>query len=631
MSRIVFISPYRDLSQVVMKISEEINIPLEYYEGVLEDVEPIINSLKGSAPDIFISRGGTATKISRVSNIPVVPMNTGPLDLLECCDEARQFSTHIILTSFGKPFIGTALLEKVLGIAITPLVFHSMPELRRKIEHLVGETDCCVVGGGPSVTYATELGIPSVFLRTNEETVKEALLRAKELADLRQNQKRHSSRLSAILNSVYDGVIAVDQEGKIEIFNGAAENILGLDRTKMEGHLVTETVANTALDQVLKTGKSEIGEIQQIGSVRIVTNRVPIRAGDRVIGAVATFQEVDRVVRLGQNLRKALSGREFRARFRFEDIIGKSKVLVERKELARRFARSDLTVLIYGESGTGKELFAQSIHQASRRFAKPFVAVNCGALPPNLLESELFGYEEGAFTGARKQGKHGLFEMAHGGTLFLDEIDSLSLEFQGRLLRVLQEGEVMRIGGDRVIPVDVRIVAATNTPPNRLLDERRIREDLFYRLNVLYLRIPSLAKRKEDIPLLAEHFLSRSENQHMLTWLPLISPWLMDYSWPGNVRELKNVMDRLTFFESDEEGKSFSPEKMLELVAPHLLAGKDDLIRSPDNLHDQVQQMEIEKIEKSIEQAGGMKKAAKQLGISRATLWRKLKGKQNPT
>lgn len=626
MSRIVFISPYRDLSLLAQTVARELGMEeVEFYEGWLEQAGQVIDALTGPPVDVFLSRGGTADYIARHYHAPVVPVNTGPFDIIECCLEARQYGTSVAITSFGKPFVGMRLLERVMGITITDVVFNTLEELKSKIADLAAVGNCCVVGGGPSVTYARECGLPSVFLRTSRETIQEALLRAAELARLHQEEKRKAYRLKAILDCAYDGIIAVDGQGKVEIFNAAAERIMGLAGSKVIGADVREAIPNTRLDEVLKTGRGEINEFQDIGEVRIVTNRVPVKDGDKVIGAVATFQEIARVVQAERRMRREIRGRRFQAHYTLDDIIGQSPVMVNARNLARSFAASDLTVFIYGPSGTGKELFAQGIHNASRRAGQPFVAVNCGALPPTLLESELFGYEEGAFTGAKRKGKHGLFELAHGGTIFLDEVDAMPVELQGRLLRVLQEREVLRIGGESVIPIDIRVIAATNKPPARLLAENMMRQDLFYRLNVLYLELPPLARHREDIPLLCEHFLGGRDDECMRSLLTGIMPYLYRYSWPGNVRELYNFTQRLNFFR-EKFDPSCHPRDFLSAVAPNIVEEIEQSGESPNgSLRAQVAARESDVILQVLAREGSVAKAAAALGIGKSTLWRKLK------
>ncbi len=513
-----------------------------------------------------------------------------------------------------------------MDITITELVFHSQADLEKLIADLSQEGDFCVVGGGQSVPEAQKNGLPAVFLRASRETIRETLLQAVEVARLRREEKRRAYRLKAILDSVYDGIIAVDADGKLEIVNPAAERMLNVKAGQSIGRQAKQVIPNSHLNEVLKTGKAEIGELQDLGNMQIVTNRVPIKDETEIMGAVATFQDASRLIQVEHRLRREMVKNRFVAKYRLEDIVGESPRLVETKEMAAKFALSDLTLLIYGPSGSGKEMFAQGIHSAGMRKRHPFVAINCAALPPTLLESELFGYDEGAFTGAKRKGKLGLFEMGHGGTVFLDEIDALPIELQGRLLRVLQEKEVLRVGGDTIIPVDIRVVAAANKLPHELVAAGKLREDLYYRLNVLYLEIPSLKERIQDIPLLCRHFLMTLQSEANLQYVEEFLPFLLRYDWPGNVRELVNFCQRLSFY---REGflQATDAEHLLQRIAPNMMAA---LAKKPrlEALPARVTEFEAQIIREAVQSAGSLRKAAEKLGVPKSTLSRKLKSKK---
>ena len=615
------ISPFMDLEAVARQVAKELNIPLEVYQGGMESARGIIEHLEGPEVDVFISRGGTSAHISRHCTVPVVNIATGLYDIMESCEEARKKSRNIAITSFGKPFVGMRLLEKAMDIVITEVVFHSLDDLEARIAELAEEGEFCVVGGGQSVPAAQKCGLPAVFLRASLDTIRDSLLKAAEVAKLRREEKRRAYRLKAILDSVYDGIIAVDAAGRLEIVNRAAERMLGIDAAAAIGCKAISVVPNSRLGEVLETGKAEIGELQDLGQVHIVTNRVPIKDETEVMGAVATFQDVSRVIQVEHRLRREMTRNRFVAKYELNDILGKSQAIVETREMAKHFAQSDLTVLIYGPSGSGKEMFAQGIHAAGNRRNHPFVAINCGALPPTLLESELFGYEEGAFTGARRKGKLGLFELAHSGTVFLDEIDALPIELQGRLLRVLQEKEVLRVGGETIIPVNIRVIAAANKPPHELVTTGKLREDLYYRLNVLYLEIPSLKDRLEDILLLCRYFLSLLKYDDPLPLLEELRPYLLRYAWPGNVRELYNFCQRLSFYRENILQHT-DVEKLLRKIAPDMLSVTISP-RNPICLEEQIQAYESRLIEEAVRETGSLRKAAEKLGVPRSTLARR--------
>lgn len=478
-----------------------------------------------------------------------------------------------------------------------------------------------------------------------------------------------SNEIEVILDAIREGLLAVDREGRITLFNQAAENIMGIPSRKVIGNEVHRVIPNTRLHIVLKTGKPEVNQRQQIGNTTILTNRVPVRDIDgTLIGAVAVFRDITEIIKLAEEitnlketqmllqeiinstqdaisvvddrgvgilintaytnltgldvedvirkpatvdiaegesvhmqvlrtrrpfkkvpmkvgsrckevvvdaapivvnevlkgsvavihdvsqihrLSRELEGakqliRRLEAKYIFEDIIGTSPGMCDAINFAKQVARTPATVILRGESGTGKELFAHAIHQASCRRGQ-FVRVNCAAIPESLLESEFFGYVEGAFTGARRGGRRGYFEEAKGGTLFLDEITEIIPSMQAKLLRALQEREIVRVGDNVPISVDVRVVAATNANLEKLVKEGRFRDDLYYRLNVVPIDIPPLRQRKEDVSLLVKYILEKLNREFGRNVAGIESDalkTLMRYDWPGNVRELENVMGR---------------------------------------------------------------------------------------
>ncbi|MGL6105759.1 sigma-54 interaction domain-containing protein [Romboutsia sp.] len=357
------------------------------------------------------------------------------------------------------------------------------------------------------------------------------------------------SELESLLNILDDGIIGVDTTGSIRAFNKRAEKIIGYKKEEVIGKNINCIVPQIPFNTVINTGKSIKTTLVKIDEVDISTTVVPVLVSKKITGALAMINEFTEQEKNQHKLRVQLIGKGHKAKYKFEDIQGESLQIIELKKMAEKMAKSDSSVLINGESGTGKELFAQAIHNSSQRKDYQFVAVNCAALPESLLESELFGYEEGAFTGARKGGKVGLFELAHKGTLFLDEIGEMNLNLQARLLRVIQEREVMRIGGDRVIKIDIRIIAATNKNLKKLVNEEKFRKDLYYRLNVLPLETIPLRNRKKDIYLLVDKIKEELNVEFKLSKEAI--KVFENYSWEGNIRELKNCVEYLAHLDKE--------------------------------------------------------------------------------
>jgi transcriptional regulator with PAS, ATPase and Fis domain len=351
---------------------------------------------------------------------------------------------------------------------------------------------------------------------------------------------------------------------------------------------------------------------------------------------VATFQDSTTVEQAERNLRRQLHRVEgLTAKTHFDDLVGTSPKFKESIGQAKRFSRTNFTVTLIGESGTGKELFAQSIHNASTRRRGPFVAINCAALPDNLLESELFGYEEGAFTGARRGGKPGMFELAHGGTLLLDEVSDLSLHLQARLLRVLQEHEIMRLGGKRVTPVDIRIIAATNKNLKELVELKRFRDDLYYRLNVLNLRLCPLRERRDDLFSLFLHFVDLMDpvlGQHVRGLETSVQGQLSRYNWPGNVRELQNFAYRFVVLANPDDAWQVIREQMRRLLETgSALSNESDPQAQvpPPQIVPKRRRGGGRDLPWLLEETEGNKsEAARRMGVSRTTLWRWLKARQ---
>lgn len=446
-----------------------------------------------------------------------------------------------------------------------------------------------------------------------------------------EDTEKWKNILTTILDTAYEGIIIVDEKGYITMFNEAYENFIGVKREEMIGRRVEEVIENTRLHIIVKTGKPEIRHIQRIKGHDMICDRIPIREGNKIIGAVGKvlFRDVSEIDQLQEQTRRLKQEIEYykgrlrrqqrSAHYSIENIIGKSKVISNLKEMVNKVASSRSTVLLRGESGTGKELFAHAIHNLSPFYARPFIKVNCAAIPENLLESELFGYEEGAFTGAKKGGKMGKFEQAEGGSIFLDEIGDMPLSMQVKLLRVLQEREVERIGGTQTIKINARVIAATNIELEKLVRDGKFRQDLFYRLNVVSLEIPALRQRTGDIPVLIEHFLDKLGRVLGCGRKKISSDALeilLKHSWPGNIRELENVLERaLNMVDGDE----ILPEHL-----PYYLIENSNGVPIM-TLKEALAKTESEMLKNTLENTkGNVIEAAHLLGLSKSSFYEKM-------
>lgn len=457
-------------------------------------------------------------------------------------------------------------------------------------------------------------------------------------------QKIHWS--NAVMEAAQEGIQVADADGKILYANAAFTRILNIPVEERIGKNVFDVSPDGGLAWVLRNGKSVFGNTHTTNGVSVIANASPIVQDGKIVGAVTVFNDASSVERMAHILKKSKeeidSLREEihqmnRPKYTFMDLVGEDQGFLQGIRQAKQAADSNSTVLITGESGTGKELFAHSIHEFGHRSKGPFIKVNCPAIPSTLLESELFGYEKGAFTGAAKT-KMGKFELANGGTIFLDEIGDLDLLLQAKLLRVLQEREVERVGGTQTLRVDVRIIAATNQNLQELIEKGLFRKDLYYRLNVIHIHVPSLRERAEDIPLLAEQLLKRYARSNRLlkkvsdkiesgvdqschpSFEAAAIEVLCRYEWPGNVRELENVIEKLMIFsdchlitKEDVVYALYAQEGVsLDEVAGQTLAAME-------------KKMILAALKRHGESLVGKKAAARELGISLTCLYDKVK------
>jgi PAS domain S-box-containing protein len=444
--------------------------------------------------------------------------------------------------------------------------------------------------------------------------------------------KVYIDTLNEINNVFNERIVVVDKNGIITMMSSSYKEFL--KEINPEGKHITDIIENTRLHIVAKTGEDEIGEIQIINGHKAIAMRMAIKKEGKIIGAIGKilFRDISELVALSKktsNLEKELIrlknelNEDHIFKYSFDSLVGNSTAIQTAKKLAMKVSKTDSNVLINGESGTGKELFVHAIHNASNRRYKPFVKINCAAIPKELIESELFGYEEGSFTGARKGGKKGKFEVAEKGTLLLDEIGDMPLLMQSKLLRVLQEKEYEKIGSNEVKKTDVRIIASTNKDLKQLVKQKLFREDLYYRLNVMSIELPSLRERKEDIEILAYDLINQIGNR-LNIYVEGITEEALNYfkvyDWPGNIRELENIIERSINLLGS---KFIIEEKHLPLFLTKNKSNK--YIRTEMNLKKMIEELEKETIRKCLEETGGNKnQSSKILNISRVSLYKKI-------
>ena len=644
MIKITVVVPYIELGDLFREIFEKHDQYVNKMEHDSNEYELEIVVATSAAEvsklkldsDLIVARGATAYTLRDINYfIPVVEIPVSAHDLTRALHEGKIKSGGKKLAVVGSinMTLGAEKLSDIIGVEIKPYIYFDNSEIRSYVGQVIQDGFEVIVGGVYTCEYAKRRGFETVFLKTGRESVIYAIAEAKRVASISRREQEKALRFKTILDYAYEGVIAVDDKNNISVFNSSAEKTLGINARRAVG-MNFEKVMPKLLLRVLSNQEEEcFDEVIQYNEIHLAMNKVPIILKSEKLGTVYTFQDVTNIQEMESKIRKKIYTRGHVAKHTFEDIIGESKKLVNVIEITKRFSKVDSNILLYGETGTGKELFAQSIHNYSSRNKGPFVAVNCAAIPESLLESELFGYADGAFTGAAKGGKLGLFELAHTGTIFLDEISEISQKLQGRLLRVLQEKEIMRLGHDRVIPVDIRVVSATNKDLYTMVQKGDFREDLYYRLDILKIDLPPLRERYEDILILVEFILNGYCQQFRKDNIVIslkAKEKLLAYNWPGNIRELRNVCERLVVLNQgevviEEDVDAVLPRRDLFNISPDIDHISESVNVSLDFI-EQVEKLERERIRAVLEEVQYSKsRAAENMGISRTTLWRRMK------
>lgn len=623
MTKILIIVPYHDVyknvqDEITHYDTSGLQIDLTHLYGTANE------TFKNIDADIVVARGITYMAIAQLKpHIHVVPILQGPNDLIEAFHEASHRTTGKIgILSGSEDLCDTGHVSNLIGRTVEMYVANDQDEIVRGVEFLKDSGCDIFLGGLTMCRYCEQQAYPYVHIKSGMQSIRRAIMEAITTARSLERAKVRMNILNTLINNDKDAMVALNSRGIVVVANHMAERLLG---TGLVNQPLRAFYGGKLWEKTLESGgDNEVIEV--INGQQILVSSIPIMTGTEGLGVLLTFQNIDTIRSMERRIRTELSKKGLVARYTFSDIITQDPAFLQLIEKGRRYAKVDGAVLLIGETGTGKELFAQSIHNASKRRGEPFVAINCAALPESLLESELFGYSEGAFSGAAKGGKQGLFELAHKGTIFLDEIGEMPLNLQAKLLRVLQEKEVRRVGGDTVVPVDVRVISATNVNINQKVKRGEFRLDLFYRISLLNLRLISLSERLDDIPVLFLHFVTTyCATRHVDPPAILEEAYevLKAYPWPGNVRELRNAAERLVILlSSDTIGKDQIRE--LDIAATSFDDDEADSL-TRRKVSKQKIVPEGEELLRRFKESGMTQQAfARSIGVSRTTLWRKL-------
>lgn len=632
MKEIAIVAPIKAMPELAQQVIDNYGYSgVEVFRGNMsEGLESARVAIKEGA-EVIISRGGTYEMIRAHTNLPVVEVKVTAFDLIESFREAKQADSGGLIGVIGYPnvIMGADVIAEVMGLKTELFEITNTSDIAAEVDRQIGLGIRVFVGDGNVESAVSKYNGTTILVKSGPQAIRNAIQEAEGILHAARQEKEKAQQFATIIDFVHDGIIAINNQGLVTVFNSASEKIIGLERQEALGRAITEVIPETRLLNILKTKRPEIGDIQKLNNDTVIaTNRVPVVVDGAVRGAVATYQDITEVQRLEQKIRIRLSEKGFVAQYKFSDIVHQSAVMAECIRTAQKFSGNDASVLISGPTGVGKELFAQGIHNSSRRKNSPFVAINCAALPEALIESELFGYVEGSFTGAAKKGKAGLFEMAHGGTIFLDEISELPMMLQGRLLRVLQEKEVMRIGDSKLVPVDVRVICASNRDLREMVGQKLFRGDLYFRIAILSLYIPPLRDRLDDVEVLSSYFVNESALRYRkgkITLGPQALEFLRSYVYEGNVRELQGMIERAVVV---CESRVIAVEDLVT-VQNNCDSARDDERGAFFPEGQTLKEMEDAYIQRVYEKTNGSIKAASTiLGIDRTTLWRRLKGRQ---
>lgn len=544
-----------------------------------------------------------------------------PLDISRSICEAKRVGSKPGIIAFPNMVSSVKAYEEIADAHLNVIVVNDENEVNMAMKQMVDDGVDVVVGGGIIRKFTESYALKTVVFDVDKEVIVSAIEEAKRIISSIAREKESGQRFKTIIESIHNGVISIDQDERIQIFSPSAEFLLSVKKEDVLGKKVDQVLPWLHLTDVLHTQQEELDLIRSHRGRSYIFSKIPVSVSGESRGAVAVIDDMETIRRMEEKNRREYLKKGHFAKHRFHDIITCTKEIKDVIAIAKEYALSESTILIEGETGTGKEIFAQSIHNYSARAKGPFVAVNCAALPESLLESELFGYVSGAFTGADRKGKQGLFEMAHGGTIFLDEISEMNPALQGRLLRVLQEKSIMRIGDDKLLPIDIRVIAASNRDVRQLVKEGKFRKDLFYRLNVLDLHLTSMRNRREDILHLLRYFIDEisGDGEKVLGDLTEGQKRILnEYPWHGNTREIQNFAERWVLLNRRKKNTDSDLQNLLlgTWLADEQAGSMDFTIESKDREH-------ILRVLK--EHRGNISKSAKELGSSRTTLWRRIK------
>lgn len=619
MAKILIFIPHMNMRQDIEEVIEsmpkydDVEYKLIYVFGTPE-------SLKHNRDaDILVARGMTYKKLKNLHpHKHTIEISFSSFDIIDALIKCREeYNAKKIALCLQRDILNSIdIIEELCKAKIYIYDVHDEISAHNAIKDGQLKGIDTFVGAGTICGICDDLGLNRVHIKTKQKALESALFQALNAAHIINNERSESNLISTMVNGIDDSIVIVDKKGNILSINNQTYRTFELSTYESyKGQSIEKVYKNFSWKEVINK-KINKEEIISIKSRNYFVQYKPFTVDTMGAGVIITVKNTDRVIEDEMKIRKRLNEKGLSAKYSFDDIIGNSEKMIDCISMAKRYSKVNSNVLIIGETGTGKELFAHSIHNASSRAKKPFVALNCAALPENLLESELFGYEAGAFSGASKDGKMGLFELAHRGTIFLDEIGEIPSSLQAKLLRVLQEKEVRRIGSNTIHPIDVRVISATNINIEKEVQNGKFRSDLYYRLNILDIFVPPLRERDCDIKNLIDYYFTKLSCE-MGKSIPNITnealKMFMEYFWPGNVRELRNVCERLIVLNDNETIN-------VDLLKQSKIFKDINIFKNHEQYKNNTDYEYF-----NFKPKKKKKEIAEELGVSRTTLWRMTK------
>lgn len=598
--------PYRECINRLSSDRKNINFKLTYISGTKD------SRIRECRGDVIVVRGITGIAFrERAPEAHLVDIEITGYDIFNSIVECkrRYCASKIGIIGTDSVLCDMDSLRKISDAELFLFRVSNEVDIKCVLEQGRRMGIEAFIGGTTATTMCGETGQNCVPILTGKEAIENSIRLAIDAAESIDKERSRTTIMKKVLDSTRDGIIALDKNGNIEEINKRAREILGVSSDADMDRLDINAIFPKGECREAIQKHRECDSLSVINDIQYLVAFAPLITKGEYNGMLVTIQNIQYIKDKEVKVRASLKQRGLDAKYHFDDILGESASIKRSIQMAKKYSLVDSSVLISGESGTGKELFAHSIHNASRRSKEPFVAINCAAVPENLLESELFGYSEGAFSGAARGGKIGLFEMAHKGTIFLDEIGEMPINLQAKLLRVLEAKEIRRVGDNKIIPIDVRVISATNINIRQKIVEGKFRSDLLYRLNVLDIYLSPLRERVEDIPILAQTFINKFSVKTEKEFMHIdedVFELLKQQQWEGNIRELRNICERLVVL--SEDGSITCRDVLFSPWTQNM-----------ENGLAQINKPKKKKITKEEE--------ADALGISRTTLWRRTREK----